>query len=154
MNYYLKESSEIFLLKYLKCTKITIFIIISPKSGKKALQGQQKHKKAHKRAAAQKKAQKSTCAFLKHCVRALYYCQWCQLKLTAICSIWHQVVSMDYMVSSDRTHGDLGPFVTGPVRKGNTVKILMILLVSFDCVVSSNRSHQGPFHWNRHCHCA
>ncbi len=31
MNYYLKESSEIFLLKYLKCTKITIFIIISPK---------------------------------------------------------------------------------------------------------------------------
>ncbi len=47
MNYYLKESSEIFLLKYLKYTKITIFIIISLKSEKK-------HFKA------KKKAQKST----------------------------------------------------------------------------------------------
>ncbi len=63
MNYYLKESSEMFLLKYLKYTKITMFIVISPKIGKKVLQGQKKHKKAHKKAAGQKKAQKSTHAF-------------------------------------------------------------------------------------------
>ena len=63
MNYYLKESSEIFLLKYLKCTKITIFIVISPKSGKKSTSRPQKAQKAHKKVAGQKKAQKSTCAF-------------------------------------------------------------------------------------------
>ncbi len=62
MNYYLKESSEIFLLKYLKCTKITIFIIISPKSGKKALQGQ---KNAHKKAAGKKKSTKKHMCYLK-----------------------------------------------------------------------------------------
>ncbi len=63
MIYYLEESSKIFLLKYLKYIKITIFIIISPKSGKKVLQGQKKYKKAQKKWLVKKKTQKSTCAF-------------------------------------------------------------------------------------------
>ena len=45
MNYYLKESSEIFLLKYLKCTKITIFVVISPKLGKKYFKAKKSTKK-------------------------------------------------------------------------------------------------------------
>ncbi len=47
MNYYLKESSEIFLLKYLKYTKITIFIVISLKSGKKSTLRPKKSTKKH-----------------------------------------------------------------------------------------------------------
>ncbi len=65
MNYYLKESSEVFLLIYLKYIKSTIFIDISPKSVKiikhfKAKKSTKKHKKV---AGQKKKAQKSTCAF-------------------------------------------------------------------------------------------
>ncbi len=72
MNYYLKECSEIFLLKYLKCTKITIFIVISPKSGKKKhFKAKKKHKKPHKKVAGQKKSTKKARAFQKHSVRAL-----------------------------------------------------------------------------------
>ncbi len=47
MNYYLKESSKIFLLKYLKYTKITIFIVISSKSGKKSTSRPKKSTKKH-----------------------------------------------------------------------------------------------------------
>ncbi len=47
MNYYLKESSKIFLLKYLKYTKITIFIIISPKLGKESTSRPKKSTKKH-----------------------------------------------------------------------------------------------------------
>ncbi len=63
INYYLKESSEIF-LEILKMYKNYYFYCYFPKiRRKKELQGQKKHKKAHKKAAGQKKTQKSTCAF-------------------------------------------------------------------------------------------
>ncbi len=67
MNYYLKESSKIFLLKYLKCTKLPFLLLFLQNQEKKHF----KAKKSTKKQLVKKKGQKSTCAFQKHCVRAL-----------------------------------------------------------------------------------
>ncbi len=53
-------------LRATTCLKITIFIVISPKSGKKsASRPKKKHKKAHKKAAGQNKSTKKHMCFLK-----------------------------------------------------------------------------------------
>ncbi len=65
MNYYLKESSKICLLKYLKCTKITIFIVISLKSGKKKYLKAKKSTKKHIKSSWSKKSTKMHMCFLK-----------------------------------------------------------------------------------------
>ncbi len=63
MNYYLKESSEIFLLKYLKYTKITIFVIISPKLEKKPFKAKKSTKKHIKKQLVKKKHKKAHVLF-------------------------------------------------------------------------------------------
>ncbi len=74
MNYYLKERSKIFLLKYLKCIKITIFIVISLKSGKKSTSKPKKSTKKHiKKQLVKKKHKKAHVLFkstlYEHCIR-------------------------------------------------------------------------------------